>query len=148
MGMSILFLISCIITARFFEKRKMRVAAVLYAILFAVVLSLLLFVLDFSITSTALTNILGAKSYRVLHDFLLDVLHTGFYGISVLSVIGLSVAVQVAVILLETTKQVLRYLVNHTYKRKFKTVRIRLASFVRQPFYSQKINLRFCRMLN
>ncbi len=149
MAITIIFLLSCVITARIFERKNMRTAAVAYALLFAVVLLLLLFAVDIPIIERALTNVIGAEKYAEMQSIVDDAMQSSIYGFSMISVIGAVFVVQVVASVVATAKVVAVYCFNkRSLVRKFKKVYGGFVSFARELRLPRRINIFYCRMLN
>ena len=148
MAASVLFLISCIFTARFLEKRKMHVASVMYSAVFAGILIVLLLAVDIPIIQTAFSNMMGAREYAQAHEFVRDVVSTDEYGISTITVMVVVFVVQIITTLIQAAKAVVTLLIRKTTPAKFKKRKLSLASPVRTLYLPRQINLLYCRMLN
>ena len=144
----LLFLITCVITARFFEKHKMKTAAVLYSVMFITVLSLLFFVVDVPLIKLAMNNLFGEAFYKAVNRSLSEAMSSSFCGINSVWAIALAFAVQLALILVQTTKKVVRCLIGKTQGIKFYKTYSKPIPPHCGLCISKKINLLYCRMLN
>lgn len=145
---SILFLISCVFTARFLEKRKMHVASVIYSAVFICLLAVLLLAVDIPIIQTSISNMMGAYKYAQVHDFVVEVINTDEYGLSTITVVAVVFAVQVIAILIQAAKVVVTFFIKDLSSPEFSKKTITLASPVRVLYLPKRINLLYCRMLN
>ena len=149
MIITIIFLLTCVITARIFERKNMRAAAVAYALLFAVVLLLLLFAVDIPIVERALTNAIGAAKYAEIASAIDDAMSSTLYGISMISVIGAVFAVQTLASIIEAARVVAVYCFKkEALIRKFKKVYSGALRYSRELCLPRQINKIYCRMLN
>ena len=149
MGVSVLFLISCVLTARIFEKRKMRAAAITYSVLFISVLFVLAFAVDIPILARALNNALGTKMYRDLHSAIAEAINTKLYGFSMIGVICVMFIVQSIAAVVEMARAVaVICFKKKALVRKFKKAYFKFARSVRNLYLPKRINLLYCRMLN
>lgn len=150
MELSVLFLISCVLIARKFEKQKMQVASLAYSVTFIVIFVILLFTVDIDIVTRAWTNIFGAKVYTDIHEALLEATGQAQYGISLIGAVTLAVAIQLAFMVLDAFRVVVNYCFSskQAIARKFKKAYSRLAQTGRNLYLPKRINLLYCRMLN
>lgn len=149
MLVSVVFLISCIITARFLKRRKMKLASALYSILFSVTLVIIMLAVDSKMIGFAFSNILGGSLYSELHRAILRMFAENIYGFSVVTLIALSISVQLAIAIYCATKKAVRHFcASVDAERKFKKVYFRYAPSVRNLYLPKRINLLYCRMLN
>ena len=149
MELGLLFMISCVLIARKFEKQKMQLASLAYSIAFIVILFVLMFTVDIEIVQRALINVLGRESYFEIHEALLDSIGTAHYGISVAMTMSIAAAVQFAIIVLDAFKTVVCYcFIKRKVAYKFKKAYFRFAQSVRSLYLPRRINLLYCRMLN
>lgn len=149
MAESVIFLISCVITARFLKSKKLKPASALYALLFSVTLALITLAVDSKIIGFAFSNILGESLYNELHRAILRMFAANFYGVSMVTLIAVSFAVPLAFVIFGATKNaVRRFFASVGAERRFKKVYFRYAPSVRNLYLPKRINLLYCRMLN
>lgn len=149
MAESVIFLLSCIITARFLKSRKMKLASALYALLFSVTLVIIMLAVDSKIIGFSFSNIFGESLYNELHRMILRMFAENIYGFSVVTLIAISISVQLAITIYCATKKAVRhFFASVSAERKFKKVYFRYARSVRNLYLPKRINLLYCRMLN
>lgn len=151
MQTSILFLVTCIISARLLERRRMRVAAVFYSVMFITVFSYLLLATELGILRVALTNLLGAQTYELMHNVALDAMNESYFGVTIAGILFLTIGVQVALAVLEAASAAVRCIRAFARRRrgyKFRKAYFKLASSVRKLVVHKRINLIYCRLLN
>jgi len=145
---SVLFLLSCVMTARFLERQKMRIANVLYSVLFASTLCVLAFVFDFPWLKGLMSYLLGESAYNELHIIALRVVSQTVYGVSVMTMISVIFSVQLGIAIYTATKKIVHKLTHREPARKLSRVysikKIDAPSF--HPVL--RINQLYCRMLN
>ena len=145
MLITIIFLISCISTARILEKKKMNVAAAAYSVLFVVIFSALLLTADSELIGNALSNIMGVKSYMLTRDALIYVLHSAGYGACIYAALFVTLIFQVAALLAITVVTLFR---KRTATIISKKDNYRCPHTPRALYLNNSINLLYCRMLN
>ena len=146
---SILFLLSCILTARTFAKYKMRMASVLYSVAFMVVFFVLLFALDIDFVRTSLINIFTEEWYFEIRNAFLEAMSTTYYGFTILGAVCVSTAVQLFLLFVNTVREVVIYCFSkEAVRRKFYKAYSKYAHIVRDLFIPKPINLLYCRMLD
>ncbi len=148
MALFVLFLITSIFTARFFEKNKMHLASVLYSVWFTVLLILLSFSFDVPLLTQAWTNLIGAQMHQSLHIWSLQVLTGTFCGVSAYIIITFVLAFQLGIIIYSMTKKVVYRLLRRDINLKLSIVFVKRIQNAR-VFYSYfDLNRLYCRMLN
>lgn len=148
MLLTFLFLISCIITARLLEKKKMRVASIAYSVLFIILFAVLFLTVDLEPITRALTNVMGAEMYLQTKSALLYAIGSAGYGTCIISAMLLTFIIQLVLPIALAVTGLVRILFKkkeeHTSKKeKYKRARIQYGIFVQK-----QINLIYCRMLN
>ena len=150
MELTVLFMISCVLTARKFEKLKMQLASLAYSVTFIVILFVLLFTVDIDIISRAMLNVLDAELYYDVRTALRDAMGMSYYGISIAGALIFTTALQLAVTVIDALRVVVRccFFAKKSLARKFKKAYFRFAQFGRTLCLPKRINLLYCRMLN
>lgn len=148
MLVTILFLISCVITARVLEKKNMRVASVTYSVLFVILLAALLFTVDLELISRALSNMMGAKAYLQVKDALDYVIHSAGYGFCIFIALLLTISVQITLSLICTVVTIVKYFVKRSLELLTKKDNYRCPFTLRALYRQRYINRLYCRMLN
>ena len=146
---SVLFLLSCVLTARTFAKYRMRIASMLYSIAFVVVLFVLLFMVDIEFVSKALINIFTEEWYFEVRNDFLEVTGTAYYGFTMLIVVCVTTAVQLFVLFVNAVREVVIYCFSkESVRRRFYKAYSKCAQLVRGLLIYRPINLLYCRMLD
>ena len=150
MELTVLFMISCVLTARKFEKLKMQLASLAYSVTFIVICFVLLFTVDIDVVSRALLNFFDADLYFDVRAALLDAMAMTYYGVSIVGALIVTTAVQLAVTVIDAARVMVRYcfFAKESLARKFKKAYFRFAQFGRIVYFPKRINLLYCRMLN
>lgn len=148
MILSVMFLISCIVTARVFEKRKMHVASVLYTTLFILLLAALAFVTDIEPIRNSLANALGEYAYTVIRSVLFSAIRSSTYGIAIAAAIVLTAVLQLVTTVACVVSTIIGFFKRSGISDLAKKLRDRLAYAMRTLFLMKRINLLYCRMLN
>lgn len=146
---SILFLLSCVLTARSFTKYKMQLASIFYSVAFIVVLFVLLFTLDIDIVRRALINIFTEEWYFDVHNAFLDAMSTTYYGLTMLGAVCITTAVQLFILFVNAVREVVIYCFSkEAVRRRFYKAYSKRVQLVRGLFICRPINLLYCRMLD
>ena len=145
---SVLFLLSCVMTSRFLEKRKMRIANVLYSVLFVFTLCVLVFAFDFPLLEQLMSNLFGEAAYDELHIIALRVVNQTVYGVSVITMISITTSVQLGFAIYTATKKLVFRLIKRVAARKFSRVYSVEKIGVHRFYPITRINRLYCRMLN
>lgn len=148
MALTLIFLISCIITARLLEKKKMRVASVAYSVTFILLLFILLFVTDIEPISRALANMLGANAYGEIKLALIEALRSASYGTCITIAILLTFFLQLAVTVFCAVSTIVRFFKKWSVTYRSKREKFRIIYPIRNIYIRKPINLLYCRMLN
>ena len=148
MTITLIFLISCIITARLFEKKHMRVASVAYSVLFVFLLVALLLTSDYEPISNAWSRIMGENVYLQAKDALLYAIHSAGYGTCIIFALLLTLILQLLLVLTLAVTGIVRILIskNKSYQSK-KENYVSLYTLYKL-FIQIDFNLIYCRMLN
>ena len=147
MQIGLMFLLTCVVTARLMEKKKMTVAASLYTVVFVALLTVVLLTSDNTFITTAMQNLLGSM-YLPAADFAAGVMGASFFGINLLGLLTLVFVVQLALTVITVTTAVVEYLGKKSPERKFNRVHITRVSHALFLPISRKYNLLYCRMLD
>lgn len=148
MPITIIFLVSCIITARMLEKKKIHVASVAYSVLFVVLFAALFLTVEFEPVSYALTRFMGAESYLQTKQTLLYALSSAGYGTCIISALLLTFVLQVSLAVALAVKGLVRILSGKKEAYLSKKDKFETAQLIRGLFIQKRINLIYCRMLN
>lgn len=148
MELAVIFIISCVISARILEKNKMRAASIAYSVMFVILLSALLFTVDFEPINHAFSRVIGMARYLEVREALLYAMQTPGYGtciaaallVTLLLQLLISAAYAVSVIANALKQEKGVYL---SKKDKRKTI-----SYTKKIYLRKQINLMYCRMLN
>lgn len=148
MLLTVIFLISCIITARLLEKKNMRVATVAYSVMFIILLYVLLLVIDFAPTNQAFTKLLGEEVYLETKEALLYALNSQGYGTCICFALFLTLFLQLTTALTIAVTGILHLLTGKKegfFQKREKQLSPRKP---REVCLNNHINLLYCRMLN
>ena len=148
MILTVIFLITCVITARIFDQRKMKAAAVAYSVVFIVVLSVLAFTVDYPLISRAMSNIFGINNYNEIHSAICETIQTPVYGFSMIGGIAALFFVQLTASVLEMARAVVSCFKKEYLVRKFRKAYVSFAQHAHRLILPRRINLLYCRMLN
>lgn len=148
MILSVVFLISCIITARVFDKRKMHVASVLYTTLFVLMSVALVFVTDIEPVRNFFADALGAHAYSVIRSVLLSAIHSSTYGTAIAIAIILTAVLQLVTTVVCVVSTIIGFFKKSGIQTLAKKMEDRLAYPIRALLLARQINLLYCRMLN
>lgn len=148
MAITVLFLISCVITARMLEKKKMHAASVAYTVLFVVLLAALFLTVDFEPINRALTNVMGAKTYLQTQNALLYALRSDGYGTCIISALLLTFIIQLALPVAFAVTGLVRILFKKQETKQSKKDKYRSSRLLNELYLKRYINLLYCRMLN
>lgn len=149
MEFTVLFLISCVLIARKFEKQKMEMASLAYSITFVFIMIVLLFTVDIDIVRRGMINIFGDQMYMDVRGALMEALNMAYYGVTVVSLLTVTAIVQFIIAALDAARAVVR----HCFPKKSVTVKFKKV----YPIFNQidhslhlpkRINLIYCRILN
>ena len=141
MWMGLLFLISSVILARFFEKHKMKVASITYAILFTCILLFFIFTFAFGPIKDQFVSIFGEILYAEIVNALLC-------ESEIVTFLGFFLAVQIAISILSTSTAIVNKLKKrdtvsrNSANRFFDTVKAHAI------YHNANFNRLYCRMLN
>ena len=135
------------ITARFLEKRRMRTATVMHALLFAVILSLYLFLPNGGGFAALGERIFSHEAYCAIQDALNA--RTPFFGVC-LSAVGV---IEAVLFLLAVVAAIVLFVqltesAAVTLKDIFGAPSAEGVRPYRRPFFVGRIFLRYCRLLN
>lgn len=148
MLLTVIFLISCIITARLLEKKRMKVASIAYSVLFVVLLTALFLTVDIAPISQACINIMGNESYLQTREALIYALRSPGYGTCIYIAVFLTFVLQAATALTLAVTEIVRVLSKEKeICRAGKESSEGYRAF-REPDRRKPINLLYCRMLN
>lgn len=149
MALNVLFLLSSIVTARIFEKKKMRVASVAYSVLFIVMLAVLLFTVDVDAIRSTMIWLCGKTSYFNAHFAFMDAIRMPLYGAFIMGALVLTLVVQLAAAVFCAAKEIVyHFFKQNTHFQKTKKARRTIVHPVHDLFLIPNINLLYCRMLN
>ena len=149
MEITVIFLLSCIITARYLEKKKMQAASVLYSVLFIITFTFSLFAIDYNVIQNGLINIFGEQFYGELRRSVLGILSIECFGISLKLFFVSACILQTAIVIIGLTKRVVSYfIVEKKPSREFYKAYFRFVLLVRNLYLPKRINLLYCRLLN
>lgn len=148
MLITVIFLVSCIITAQLLEKHKLRVASIAYSVFFVVLLAALLFTVDLELISRALSNMLGAKAYLQVKDALDYAIHSAGYGFCIFIALLLTISVQITLSLICAVATIVKYFVKRSLKLLTKKDNYSCPFTLRALYRQRYINRLYCRMLN
>lgn len=145
---TVIFLITCILTARVLEKNKMTVASIGYSVMFVMLFSALIFTSDLEPVSIALTNLMGEVPYLQLKEALLYALHSPGYGACIITAFLLTLLLQVAVSVIYTVTSFARFFKKARRAHHFGSKKVGSDCEYRELYVHRPINLLYCRMLN
>ena len=146
---TVLFLISCVVTARLLDKKNMRVASVSYAVMFAVLTVVLLFTVDAEPIRDLMVRLVGRNAYVNAHFAFREAINSSIYGIYIVSALTLTFILQLFVTVFYTAKTIVTYYFKkNSFSENKKKVNPGRVGDTRRLYLSQKINKIFCRMLN
>ncbi len=149
MEIVIIFLLSCILTARYLDKKKMQAASVLYSVLFIITFTFSLFAIDYEIIKESMINIFGEPFYGELRRSVLGILNTDCFGINLTTVFVAACILQTVIVIIGLTKRVVSYfIVEKKPSREFYKAYFRFVLLVRNLYLPKRINLLYCRLLN
>lgn len=148
MIVTILFLISCVITARLLDKKKMRVASIAYSVLFVVLLTALLLTSDLELISRALSKIMGTKAYLLTKDALLYAFHSAGYGFCIFIALSFTFFLQISLSLIYAVVTIVKLFKKGNVALLSKKENYRRLYTPQALYLNQDINRLYCRMLN
>lgn len=148
MLLTVIFLISCIITARLLEKKRMKVASIAYSVMFIVLLTALLLTVDFAPVSQAFTNIMGEETYLQTKEAFIYALHSPGYGTCIYIALFLTFILQAATALTLAVTGLVRVLSAGKAAYRHKKEKRESSYLPRELYLKKRINLMYCRMLN
>ena len=145
-----LFLISCILISRKFEKEKMIVASAAYSVLFVVLLLCLLFVTDFAPVRDMLSCLLGRYVYESIHFGIIETFANEKYGWIMTAALSVAFAVQLYAAFIRPVQKVIENCISGKYElfRRRKKACTEVLCIVQTLYLHRKINRLYCRMLN
>ena len=149
MFLTLLFLVSCVIIARKFEKHNLRTASIAYSVMFVVILLALLFTVEIPVVRSGLANMVGRYAYANIHYTLCEAMNHAYYGVSVAAVMAVSFWLQVIFTAVDTAAAVVKYVLSkkdiHEISKK---AYLKLQESIQSLIMPRPINLLCCRMLN
>lgn len=148
MILTVIFLITCIITARVLEKKKMRAASIAYSVLFVIFLVALLFVTDLKPLQTALINTVGVKIYFSVRFSLLEAINATGYGMIIAGAILFTIALQLFATVVCVVDKLVEIFKKSSFQYKSRRDIFKRILFTHEVFLAKRINLLYCRMLN
>ena len=149
MEIVIIFLLSCIVTARYLDKKKMQAASVLYSVLFIITFTCSLFAIDYDIIKEGMMKIFGEQLYGELRQSVLGILNTELFGINLTTFFVAACILQTVIVVIGLTKRVVSYfIVEKKPSRDFYKAYFRFVLLVRNLHLPKRINLLYCRLLN
>ena len=149
MEITVIFLISCIITARYLDKKRMQAASVLYSVLFIITFVFSLFAIDYGIVKEGMINIFGEQFYGELRHSVLGILNTEFLGINNTILFTAACILQTVIVIIGLTKRVVSYfIIERKPASEFYKAYFRFVLLVRNLYLPKRINLLYCRLLN
>lgn len=148
MLLTVILLISCILTARLLEKKKMRVASVMYSAVFIVLLVAVLLAVEVETIGFAISNIIGEDAYLQAHEVLLNAINSEGYGTCIYIALLFTLFLQITTFFVHTVYEIVwfdrsesaayfpkKYVAKHSFKP-------------RVLYLTRRINLLNCLMLN
>lgn len=148
MLLTVIFLITCIVTARLLEKKKMRVASIAYSVMFIIFLSALVFVSDFSFIRDILTDVFGTYAYYSARYIVIEAVDAPGYSIIISVALVLTVVFQIAATVYCFVDTIVSYLKkkHHDHKKWKEALKRTLPAY--DAIITKRINILYCRMLN
>lgn len=148
MLLTIIFLISCFVTARLLYKKNMLVASVAYAITIAVILLVLAFICDVPFIGDVLSKIFGRYNYFSIQYLLREAIKTQGYSVFIVTAIAFTFVLQLAVTVFCVVDTITHLFKKRAYEYKKRTVVFKARFFKSKTRITRNINLLYCRMLN
>lgn len=148
MLISAIFLVSCIITARLLEKKKLHVASAAYSILFVIVLAVLFLTSDVEPIQQTLSGMMGTKAYLQTKEALLYALRSAGYGTCILVALFFTLFLQISLPLIYAVATIVRRFKKGREAVLSKRDQYRCPYPSRTVALPKQINLLYCRMLN
>lgn len=148
MLLTVLFLISCVITARIFDKKRMSAATIAYSVMFVVLLTALLLTVDFGPINQAFTNIMGEEAYLQTKEAFICALDSAGYGTCIYIALFLTFILQVATAMTLAVTGLVRVLSKRKEIYRSKREKRESSYFPRERYLKKRIHLMYCRMLN
>ncbi len=141
MWMGLLFLISSVILARFFEKHKMKVASITYAILFTCILFFFIFTFAFGPIKDQFVSMFGEILYAEIVNALLC-------ESEIVTFLGFFLAVQIAISILSTSTAIVNKLKKRDTVSRSSANRFFGTVKAHAIYHNANFNRLYCRMLN
>ena len=147
---TVLFLISCILISRKFEKEKMTVASAAYTVLFIVLLFCLLFVTDYAPIRDGLVLVLGEFGYESVHFGIIETFANEKYGFIMTVALSVAFAVQLYAAFIRPVQKAIENYISSSREVycKRKKAWQDTVHMVQTLYLHRKINRLYCRMLN
>jgi len=147
-----LFLLTCILSARYLEKKRMTLAAAFYSVLFIFMTFFFLISVNIPYVHTALRYLLGEEIYDILHKFALEAINASIYGIGVLWAVGVIFIIQSVSVVIITAHSVAKRLFKFKKVVRAEFRKLRPHAEYKIPSLQQRVPLRihllYCRLLN
>lgn len=148
MLLTVIFLISCIITARILDKYKMHVASVGYSVMFIILFFALLFTVDIEPIRIAFSNVMGEAPYLEVKEALLYALRSPGFGTCIVIALLLTAFLQIAVSVIFAVTAIISLLKKGKKIYFIKKDEHSCSCLMRALYINRSINLLYCRMLN
>lgn len=148
MLITVIFLISCVISARLLEKKKMRVASIAYSVLFIVFFAALLLTSDVEAINRTLSAIMGAQTYQLTRNALFYAYHSAGYGTCILIALFFTLMLQLALPIICAVARIVKLFGRGKVALISKKDKYRRSCRPRALYLQRHINLLYCRMLN
>lgn len=148
MLLTVIFLISCVVTARLLDKKNMQIASIAYAVMIAVILFALAFICDVPFIGDVMSEIFGRYNYFSIQYLLREAIDAPVYSVFIVSAIAFTFAVQIAVTIFCFVDTITHLFKDRAYYYKKRKDFFKLRPLVSIAKIIRKINLLYCRMLN
>lgn len=148
MLLTAIFLVTCVITARVLQEKKMRVASVIYSILSVVLIVAILFTSDFVPVRYAFENLMGEEYYLNIKDAILHALYTSGYGTCTLFAFFITLFLQVVISVIYVVTIVVKLIKVGKEVYLLKKDSNSHSYIYRVLSLKKDINILYCRMLN
>lgn len=143
-----IFLITCIVTARVLEEKKMRIASVIYSILSVILIDALLLTSDLAPVKYIFKTLMGEECYLYIKSAIFDTLYTTGYGSCILFAFFTTLFIQVVISFIYVITNIVKlskiYEVSYIPEKN----NYRCLHIYQTLCLKKNINLLYCRMLN
>lgn len=134
--------------ARMLDKKKMRVASVVYSVAFVLLLTALLLTVDIEPIRHAFIKLIGVNAYLNINLAFNEALHSAGYGTCIGIALALTFILQLSLTVFCAVSTIVRFFKKWNEAQVSKRDKFRITHPIRNIYIRRPINLLYCRMLN